>query len=210
MLYEARIRRIDMVLCKKQPDLQLFCDDVHSSQNLSAITRSCDGAGVLYLYYATKDNKAVRVHKSITQGAHRWVERERIDTEKKFSFLKQKKDEGYQIFVTHLDENAVSFREVDYTRPTLIIVGNEKEGVSPQVAAMADRSIVIPMQGMVQSLNVSVATALVLYEAQRQREEAGLYDTPQLLLEQRERLKASWLYRDTIVRRSKGTIVQPG
>jgi tRNA (guanosine-2'-O-)-methyltransferase len=62
------------------------------------------------------------------------------------------------------------------------------------------------MQGMIQSLNVSVATALILYEAQRQIENAGLYDTPQLSLEKREEIKSAWIYRDTVARRSKGEI----
>ena len=85
-------------------------------------------------------------------------------------------------------------------------MGNEKEGVSPEVIAQADEVIIIPMQGMVQSLNVSVATALILYEAQRQLENAGRYDTPQMSLEKREEIKEAWIYRDTVARRSKGKI----
>jgi tRNA (guanosine-2'-O-)-methyltransferase len=85
-------------------------------------------------------------------------------------------------------------------------MGNEKDGVSSEVIAEATDIIVIPMQGMIQSLNVSVATALILYEAQRQIENAGLYDTPQLSLEKREEIKAAWIYRDTVARRSKGEI----
>jgi tRNA (guanosine-2'-O-)-methyltransferase len=126
--------------------------------------------------------------------------------ERKVTFLQQKQIEGYQVVVTHLEENAVSFREVDYTKPTIIVMGNEKEGVSSELVALADKMIVIPMRGMVQSLNVSVATALVLYEAQRQLEVAGRYDIPQLLEEERETIKNGWLYRDTIARRSKGKI----
>jgi len=85
-------------------------------------------------------------------------------------------------------------------------MGNEKEGVSAEVIAEATDVIVIPMQGMVQSLNVSVATALILYEAQRQRENDGMYATPQISLEKRETIKNDWVYRDTIARRSKGEI----
>ena len=85
-------------------------------------------------------------------------------------------------------------------------MGNEKEGVSDEIIAEATDVIVIPMEGMVQSLNVSVATALILYEAQRQLENAGMYNTPQISLEKRESIKADWVYRDTIARRSKGQI----
>jgi len=203
---EDRLARIDDSLSRKQPTLQVMLDNVHSSQNLSAIIRSADAVGVLDIYYSTKANESLRIHKTITQGAHRWTHRYRMKDADKAAFLKQKKKQGFQIVVTHLEERAVSFREIDYTKPTLLVMGNEKEGVSPEVIAEADEVIIIPMQGMVQSLNVSVATALILYEAQRQLENAGMYEMPQISLEKREKIKSAWVYRDTIARRSKGQI----
>jgi len=206
MSTERRLERIDDSLLRKQPTLQVMLDNVHSSQNLSAIIRSCDAVGVLDIYYSTKENESLRIHKTITQGAHRWTHRYRMNDTKKVAFLKQKKAQGFQVVVTHLEERAVSFRQIDYTKPTLLVMGNEKEGVSPEVVSMADSVIIIPMQGMVQSLNVSVATALILYEAQRQLENAGRYDAPLLSEEKREEIKAAWVYRDTVSRRSKGLI----
>lgn len=206
MLNDNRLARIDKVLSKKQPNLQVMLDNVHSSQNLSAIIRSADAVGVLDIYYSANDNKTPRIHKTITQGAHRWTRRYRMEDADKVAFLKQKKEAGFQVVVTHLEEHAVSFREIDYTKPTLLVMGNEKEGVSAEVIAEADAVIIIPMQGMVQSLNVSVATALILYEAQRQLEDAKKYDKPQISLEIREKIKSAWIYRDTVARRSKGKI----
>ncbi len=206
MSTEERLARIDDSLSRKQPTLQIMLDNVHSSQNLSAIIRSCDAVGVLDIYYSTKENETLRIHKTITQGAHRWTHRYRMNDAHKVAFLKEKKAQGFQVLVTHLEERAVSFRKIDYTKPTLLVIGNEKEGVSPEVIEMADEVIIIPMQGMVQSLNVSVATALILYEAQRQLENAGRYDKPMLTEEKREEIKAAWVYRDTIARRSKGEI----
>jgi len=206
MINDKRIARIDESLSRKQPTLQIMLDNVHNSQNLSAIIRSCDGVGVLDIYYSVKENEALRIHKTITQGAHRWTHRYRINYNDRVDFLKEKKEQGFQIVVTHLEERAISFREVDYTKPTLLVMGNEKEGVSSEVIAMADEVIVIPMQGMVQSLNVSVATALILYEAQRQLEDAGAYEKPVLSQEKREEIKEAWIYRDTVARRSKGQI----
>jgi tRNA (guanosine-2'-O-)-methyltransferase len=181
-------------------------DSVHNSQNLSTIIRTSDAVGVLDIYYSTPVNETLRIHKTITQGAHRWTHRYRIHEADKVKFLQQKKAEGFQVVVTHLEERAVSFREVDYTKPTLIVMGNEKEGVSPELIAEATDVIVIPMQGMVQSLNVSVATALILYEAERQRENAGMYHTPQISKEKAEEIKKVWVYRDTVARKSKGLI----
>ncbi len=206
MSTEGRLARIDDSLSCKQPSLQVMLDNVHSSQNLSAIIRSSDAVGVLDIHYSTKENESLRIHKTITQGAHRWTHRYRMKDADKVAFLKDKKEQGFQIVVTHLEERAISFRDIDYTKPTLLVMGNEKEGVSPEVIAEATDIIVIPMQGMVQSLNVSVATALILYEAQRQLENAGMYKIPQINLEKREEIKASWVYRDTIARRSKGQI----
>ncbi len=203
---EERLARIDSILLHKQPTLKVMLDGVHSSQNLSAILRTCDAVGVQHLYYTTADDHDLRIHKTITQGAHRWVERIRIDSAEKRRFLQEKQKEGYRVVVTHLEEGAVSFREVDYMGPTVIVMGNEKEGVSSEILSLADEMIIIPMQGMVQSLNVSVAAALILYEVQRQLEEAGRYDTPQLPKEEREIIKKAWLYRDLIARRSKGKI----
>jgi len=206
MSTEERLARIDDSLSRKQPTLQIMLDNVHSSQNLSAIIRSCDAVGVLDIYYSTKENETLRIHKTITQGAHRWTHRYRMKDAHKTAFLKEKKAQGFQVVVTHLEERAVSFREIDYTKPTLLVMGNEKEGVSPEMIGMADEVIIIPMQGMVQSLNVSVATALILYEAQRQLENAGRYDEPVLSKEKREEIKSAWVYRDTVARRSKGQI----
>ena len=200
------MHRIDDILTRKQPHLQLFLDNVHNSQNLSTIIRTADAVGVLDIFYATPLNETLRIHKTITQGAHRWTHRHRVIDTDTVKFLQQKKQEGFQVVVTHLEECAVNFREVDYTKPTLIVMGNEKEGVSDKILAEATDIIVIPMQCMVQSLNVSVATALILYEAQRQLENAGIYDTPQLSLQKREELKEAWAYRDTFARRSKGII----
>jgi tRNA (guanosine-2'-O-)-methyltransferase len=129
-----------------------------------------------------------------------------MNDDHKVTFLKEKKEQGFQVVVTHLDERAVSFRHIDYTKPTLLVMGNEKEGVSAEIVELADDVIIIPMQGMVQSLNVSVATGLILYEAQRQLEDAGRYDTSVLTYEKKEEIKAEWIYRDAIARKSKGQI----
>jgi len=206
MSTENRLSRIDDILTRKQPTFQVMLENVHNSQNLSAIIRSADAVGVLDIYYSSKENETLRIHKTITQGAHRWTHRYRVNDGDTVKFLQQKKKEGFQVVVTHLEERAVNFREVDYTKPTLLVMGNEKEGVSADIIAEATDVIVIPMQGMVQSLNVSVATALILYEAERQLENAGMYDTPQIELEKREELKAAWVYRDTVARKSKGMI----
>ena len=206
MITEERTSRIDDILTRKQTTLQVMLDDVASSQNISAIIRSCDGVGVLNFYYASTENVDAKIHKTITQGTHRWINRKRIDYENRVAFLKEKQAKGFQIVVTHLEEKSVSFSKIDYTKPTVLVMGNEKDGISDEVLTLADEVIIIPMRGMAQSLNVSVATGLILYEAQRQFDEAGAYDTPQISEEKREEIKKEWIYRDVIRDRSKGKV----
>jgi len=206
MINPKRQQRIEDILSRKQPTLEVMLDNVSNSQNISAIIRSCDGVGVLNLYYSTPENLDLRIHKTITQGTHRWINRERIDTHEKIAFLKAKQKEKFQVIVTHLAQDSISFSKVDYTKPTILVMGNEKDGVSQEVIDLADEVIIIPMRGMAQSLNVSVATALILYEASRQLENTGAYDTPQLSNEKRETIMKEWIYRDTIRHRSKGRI----
>jgi tRNA (guanosine-2'-O-)-methyltransferase len=206
MLNEKRIEKIERVLKFKQPSLEVFLDNVDSSQNISAIIRSCDGVGILNFYYANREDKDTKIHKTITQGSHHWLYRKRIDTDRKVNFLKEKQKDGFQVVVTYLNEKSISYRELDYTKKTLLVMGNEHEGTSAEVLALADEVVLIPMRGMAQSLNVSVATALLLYEAERQLLEAGFYEKAQLTFEEREKIKFEWIHRDLIVRRSKGTI----
>jgi len=206
MISAKRKEKIEDILSRKQPTLKVMLDNVSNSQNLSAIIRSCDGVGVLDIYYSTREDLDLKVHKTITQGTHRWMNKERIDSEKKIDFLKTKQQEGFQVVATHLSEKSISFSKINYTKPTILVMGNEKDGISQEVINIADHLVIIPMRGMAQSLNVSVATALILYEAERQLELKGCYDTPQLSIEHREKVMKEWTYRDTIRNRSKGRI----
>jgi tRNA (guanosine-2'-O-)-methyltransferase len=206
ILRPERIAKMKSLLERKQPCLQVMLENVHDSHNISAVMRSAEAVGVLDFYYSLELEGHVKTHRTITQGAHRWIRKERIATEERLDFLRLKRDEGMQIVVAELSAESVDFRRIDYRLPTLLLFGNEKEGVTPEVSALATRRIVIPMHGMVQSLNVSVAAALILYEAERQRAAAGYYDTPRLPEAERKALLDAWIRRDGILRRSRGKI----
>jgi len=104
------------------------------------------------------------------------------------------KERGFTIYAANLSKRAVDYRQVDYVRPAVVLLGAEKWGVSRRAAELADANVIIPMMGMVQSLNVSVAAAVILFEAQRQRLEAGLYDRPRLDPETYRRTLFEWGY----------------
>lgn len=202
---EKRARKIKAILEKKQKDLQVFSDNVTNQHNFSAIMRTCDAVGVLYLYYRYLGNEEI-INEDITMGSHKWIIHEEIDDID--SFFQKKKDEGFQIIATYLSDDSIHFRKVDYTKPTLIVVGNEINGVSEEVLKYADKKIIIPMYGMAQSLNVSVATGVILYEAQRQREEKGMYEKPTLTSEEMENILKKWATDDLIKHKMKESAVR--
>ena len=172
MMSPERNAKIRRMLAKRQTDLTVCLENVHKPHNMSAVVRTCDAIGVHYIH-AVWDDK-YRLRGGTAMGSQQWVNCAQHDSIG--DAVKQFKAQDMQVLVTHLSDTAVDFRDVDYTKPTAILLGQEKHGATEDAIAAADQDIVIPMVGMVQSLNVSVAAALVLYEAQRQRDLAGMYD----------------------------------
>lgn len=180
-----RHERIKHMLDKRQPDLTVCMEGVHKNHNLAAVVRTCDAIGVSDVHAVWKSEQ-MRVSGGSAAGSQNWIDVHNYSsTEDAIGELKK---QNMQVLVTNLSATAVDFREIDYTKPTAIILGQEKFGASATALAMADQDIIIPMVGMVQSLNVSVACSVVLYEAQRQRQLAGLYDLPRLSHERRQRV----------------------
>ncbi|WP_375752193.1 tRNA (guanosine(18)-2'-O)-methyltransferase TrmH [Vibrio sp. HN007] len=168
-----RYNRIQTVLKARQPDLTLCLEEVHKPNNVSAVIRTADAVGLHKIHAVWPDEK-MRTLSHTSAGARNWVE---VDTHDSVcDAISTLKSQGMQVLATNLSDTAVDFRKIDYTKPTAIVLGGEKHGISKQALELADQDIIIPMVGMVQSLNVSVASALILFEAQRQRELAGMYE----------------------------------
>lgn len=167
-----RLARIKEMLARRQPDLTVCMEQVHKPHNISAIIRTADAVGIHHLH-AVLPQEGLRAGASAAAGSNNWVRVHNHATiDQAVSELKQ---QNMQVLATHLSAEAVDFRDIDYTQPTCIIMGQEKTGITQRALQLADKQIIIPMLGMVQSLNVSVASALILYEAQRQRQLAGMY-----------------------------------
>lgn len=167
-----RYARICEMLAARQPDLTVCMEEVHKPHNIAAVIRTADAVGV-HEIHAVWPSSRMRTLVSSAAGSNSWVQVKTHQTIE--AAVGKMKARGMQVLATHLSDKAVDFRTIDYTRPTCILLGQEKSGISPEALALADSDIVIPMAGMVQSLNVSVASALILYEAQRQRQNAGMY-----------------------------------
>jgi tRNA (guanosine-2'-O-)-methyltransferase len=179
-----RLERINMMLDHRQPDLTVCMEGVHKSHNLAAVVRTADAIGVSDVHAIWKSDE-MEVRGGSAAGSQNWIDVHNYSKTK--DAIDALKKQGMQILVTNLSDSAVDFREIDYTKPTAIILGQEKFGASAVALEMADQDIMIPMVGMVQSLNVSVACSVVLYEAQRQRQLAGMYDTPSIDESRRQR-----------------------
>jgi len=186
-----RFRRLREVLSRRQPDLTVLMERVNKSHNFSAILRNCDAAGVLDAHLVPPD-AGVGVHHQIAAGATRWVPVTRhASTEAAFEALRAS---GFRMLAAHPGPEAVDYREADLTRPTCLVMGAELHGVSDEALSLADQHIVVPMEGFVRSLNVSVATALILTEARHQRASAGMYESPRLPTEEFDRTLFEWAY----------------
>lgn len=194
-----RYAKILRVLSKRQPTLTVLMDEVNKPHNLSAIVRTCDAVGVLQAHAVPpRGGRLVdfdgHTFEATSGSAHKWVPvQKHADA---VGAVRDLQAQGFQVLATHLSQRSVDYREVDYTRPTCVLLGAEKWGVGDEAAEAADHNIIIPMYGMVQSLNVSVAAATILFEAQRQRLAAGMYDAPQLGDEDLRHWAFEWAYPD--------------
>ncbi|WP_038291246.1 tRNA (guanosine(18)-2'-O)-methyltransferase TrmH [Zooshikella ganghwensis] len=186
-----RYKRYKATLDRRQPDLTVITDRVHKPHNLAAIVRTCDAVGIGEFHY-TVPRAGYRSLPGTAMGSQQWVTRRSYDTVQEG--VDQLKSAGFKIFAAHFSARAVNFRAVDYTQPCAILLGAEKQGVSASAAEVADEHIIIPMQGMVASYNVSVAAAIILNEAQRQRENKGLYNQVRLEQADYHRLLFKWCH----------------
>ena len=184
-----RFARLVEVLNLRQPDLTVVSDSVHKGQNLSAIVRTCDAVGIMDVHSAL-DEATFRAHTGTTMGTHKWVETHVYQNIS--DPLTRLQNEGYQIVAADTAGDTVDYREVDFTQPTALLLGAEKYGISDTAAPFIDKRITVPMLGMVESFNVSVACAIILAEARGQREKAGFYQQRRLDNSRYQQLLFEW------------------
>jgi len=187
-----RRSRIHQVLCKRQADLTVLTAKVVKERNLAAIVRTCDAVGVQTVHCIIEDGEEYRHYRGTSASANKYVDVMQYSDE--LTPVKQLKSQGYQLVAAHLIETAIDYRDVDFTKPTVLVMGAEIDGVSDTLVESCDACITVPMMGMVESFNVSVASAVILSEAQRQRQLKGMYDARSLDQESYRRLVFRWGY----------------
>jgi tRNA (guanosine-2'-O-)-methyltransferase len=169
-----RVFRFSQAVHARQLDLMIALDRVHDRHNVSAIMRTADAVGIHRLIWSPDLTDKAELNPEVAQGADQWVE---VKTVRKLEpALRRYQRQGYRLAATHLGASAVDYREIPWDQPWILIMGNERRGVADDILQAADANIFLPMKGLIQSLNVSVATAIILYEIQRQRQLKGMYD----------------------------------
>ena len=188
-----RLERLQEVLVKRQKGLTLVLSNIHDPHNVSAIYRSCDAFGVpeVHLYYT--DTAFPALSRRSSGSARKWVDT--IRHRSREELLAALRGQGMQILSTSCSPQARALDAYDFTRPTAVIMGNEHSGVSAELACAVDGELYIPMYGMIQSFNVSVAAAIILAEAARQRKQAGLYDASAYSPQELAARLADWIKR---------------
>ncbi len=170
-ILSRRFKRIKNVLNCRMNNLTVLVEDVNKPHNLSAILRTCDAAGVFEANFISKTN-SVKTFNSTAQGSQKWV---KLNThESTINAISELKNKNFKLYGTTLNNKSMDYRNFDYSENTCFVLGAERWGLSNELISKVDQSIFIPMRGMVQSLNVSVAASILLFEAIRQRKNKGL------------------------------------
>lgn len=194
-----RADRMWQVAAQRQRSVTLLMEDVVNPFNLAAIARTCDAFGVQRLGFMSQQHAAFDPREDgerASRSAAKWLDYTRYE-QNTHAVLEAFREEGYHLIATSADANAVPLSQADLTQEKLLIlVGNERSGLSEMALQQADTHVLIPMVGMVQSLNVSVATALVLYELSRQRQAAHFFYTQA----QAQALMDTWIKREQVTK----------
>jgi len=187
----AREKKFKDVLAHRQPGLTVVLENIHDPHNISAILRTCDAVGIMEVYVInTRDVLKKKLGKKSSASARKWVKVNYFYSVD--DCVNALKSNGFSIYATHLSADAFSLYELNLSGKIALAFGNEHAGVSDELLHFADGNFLIPMMGMIPSLNVSVACAVSLYEALRQRKEKGLYDSAALDTPLLENLYQEW------------------
>lgn len=187
---EKRLQKITEVAKSRQVSLRVVLENVHDPHNVSAILRTCDAVGIPKVSLLYTIESFPKINRISSASASKWVKREGFQSVSQcYDSLRS---EGFKIYASALSNHSINLYDIDFTEKVAIVMGNEHRGVSKEAAEQADGVFLIPMHGMVQSLNVSVATAVILYEAQRQRREKGMYEKSELSEQELDLMIDEW------------------
>ncbi|HCL04589.1 MAG TPA: RNA methyltransferase [Chitinophagaceae bacterium] len=190
-----RQEKLLRVLQNRQPDLAVVMENVHDPHNVSAVMRTCDAVGIQDIYILnTKIPRHEKFGAKSSSSAAKWLTVHQYE-DAQLCFQELRKHYR-KILTTHLSSDAVSLYDIDFTDSVALVFGNEHAGVSDEIRALADGNFIIPQMGIIQSLNISVACAVSIYEASRQKKIAGHYDRMSMPADRQEQLLKEWGFKE--------------
>jgi tRNA (guanosine-2'-O-)-methyltransferase len=186
-----RTEKLLSVLHNRQVDLAVVMENINDPHNIAAVMRTCDAVGIQEIYVLnTKINTHKRFGAKSSSSAAKWLTIHQFtDAASCFSVLRTKYD---KIYTTHLATDSIGLYDIDFTNKIALVFGNEHDGVSEEIRQLGDGNFIIPQMGIIQSLNVSVACAVSIYEAMRQKKLAGHYDNCRIPDAQLNQIKKDW------------------
>jgi tRNA (guanosine-2'-O-)-methyltransferase len=187
-----RIHKIKIMLAKRQPDLTVVLENVHDEHNVSAVLRSCDAVGIIdvcLVYYGGQ--LFPKLNEKSSASGRKWVRQRHFESIDECYV--QLRNEGRKIYTPGMSIGSMSLYSMKLTDSVALVFGNEHTGVSAEAINKADGNFLIPQMGMIQSLNISVACAVALYEAFRQKSVVGHYATPRMSETEQYSLIKHWL-----------------
>ena len=188
-----RRTKLESVLSKRQNDITIVLENVFDPHNISAVMRTCDAVGVQELYVLnTKIPRHKKWGAKSSSSAAKWLTVYQFENAEECFF--ELRNKYSKILTTHLSSDALNLYKIDLTQPVALVFGNEHSGVSEEIRKLADGNFIIPQAGIIRSLNISVACAVTLYEAYRQKNLAGHYDKTKLNDDVLRELMDKWGY----------------
>ena len=190
-----RSEKLLKVLQKRQANLTVVLENVQDPHNISAVMRTCDAVGIQDIYVVT--TKIPRHKKwgyKSSSSALKWLTIHKFDSIEEC--VKELRKKYSKILTTHLSSDAISLHDINFTESVALVFGNEHAGVSEEFREVADGNFIIPQMGIIQSLNISVACAVSIYEAMRQKMKAGHYEKASLSPAQMDALLQQWGFED--------------
>ncbi len=188
---KERLDKIKRVLSQRRLDLTVVFENIHDPHNVSAILRTCDAVGVSEVHLLYTNEVMPKLGKKSSASALKWLEIRKWKNHKDcFAYLKKQK---FTILGTSLEKPSKGLYETDLTGKVAIVMGNEHRGIGEETKKYCDSFLFIPMSGMIQSLNVSVAAAVILYEASRQKKRSATPKKGLLTPSQYKLMRNQWL-----------------
>ncbi len=172
LLKDERVERLKSVAKERSFHLVPVLENIYDRGNVSAAMRSAEGLGFIRMMLVESELAKFKAANRVTRGAEKWLDLDIVRTP--VEAVKKLKAQGYQIVATDLN-TPHTIADVDFSKPTAVVLGNEKDGVSPEMLSQVDQSFKIPMSGFSQSFNISVAASVLFYHvAWTQRENPKL------------------------------------